>query len=101
MSSSTKVIVSTVRTKAANFHFIGRPSALGNPFYMANESQRNVVCDKYEVWFKEQILNNNPKVLAELELIKAKMNSNSPVNLQCFCAPRRCHGDTIANFLNK
>ena len=30
---------------------VDRSSVLGNPFYMANESQRDKVCDKYETYF--------------------------------------------------
>ena len=32
-----------------------RGTALGNPFPMRHESQRNEVCDKYELWFKDAV----------------------------------------------
>ena len=35
--------------------YIGRPSPLGNPFWMADESQRDAVCDKYADWLDAKI----------------------------------------------
>ena len=39
---------------------------LGNKFYMHNESERDLVCDKYQEWFDKQIKNGNLDVLNEL-----------------------------------
>jgi hypothetical protein len=33
---------------------VDRTSILGNPFYMKDESQRSVVCDKYEEYFNQK-----------------------------------------------
>ena len=78
---------------------VGRPSPLGNPFYMAHEGMRDEVCEKYENWFAEQVA-NNPAVRAELHRILL-LARQGDVALGCFCAPRRCHAETIKRFLDR
>lgn len=34
---------------------VDRTSAIGNPFWMKDESKRDEVCDKYKVYFDEKI----------------------------------------------
>jgi hypothetical protein len=81
-------------------HYIGRGSPLGNPFAMSNESQleRDRVCDAYESWFATKVAEKDPAVIQELRKLWV-MHKNSDVTLGCFCAPKRCHGDTIKGFL--
>ncbi len=84
--------------KEPNHIYCGRGSALGNPFVMNNESQRDEVCDKYEVWFYTQIELNNPSVISMLSSI-ARQAALGDVNLGCFCNPKRCHCDTIKAYI--
>ena len=37
---------------------VDRTSPVGNPFYMASETKRDEVCDKYQRYFEKQISNN-------------------------------------------
>ena len=78
---------------------VGRPTALGNPFYMRNESMRDEVCDMYEGWFKRKVEAKDPMVMDQLRKLWSIGNRIGEVKLGCFCAPRRCHADTIANYL--
>lgn len=82
-------------------YYIGRGTPLGNPFVMKNYSdeERNRVCDEYDVWFNKQIENNNPKVMRELDKIIEILKRDGKIILGCFCAPKRCHGDTIKRYL--
>lgn len=82
-------------------YYIGRGTPLGNPFVMKNYSdeERNRVCDEYEVWFNKQIEDNNPKVMKELDKIMEILKRDDIIILGCFCAPKRCHGDTIKRYL--
>lgn len=79
-------------------HYIGRGSPLGNPFVMTSEADRNAVCDKYQVWFEDKHNQKDPAVLRELDVLLLKALSGDLV-LGCFCAPKRCHGDTIKRYL--
>lgn len=78
---------------------VGRPTALGNPYYMANESMRNEVCDKYELWFKNKTEAKDPAVMNQLRTLWRKGKADDVLKLGCYCAPKRCHADTIARFL--
>jgi hypothetical protein len=87
--------------KEPNHIYCGRGSALGNPFPMKNESERDKVCDKYEVYFKEQVqVLKNESMLKELRVIY-KQALKGDVNLGCFCSPKRCHCETIKEFIEK
>lgn len=86
------------RTLSSNLDYqdiyIGRPSVLGNPFFMKSESDRLEVIQKYRNWLWLQIqLRNN--VYQELLRIAKLVNSGKKVRLVCFCYPKACHGDII------
>lgn len=70
--------------------YIGRGSKWGNPFSMKDRSdeERNRVCDEYEKYFWTTDLPNQLH-----ELIGKRLG--------CFCKPKRCHGDFLADLVNK
>jgi hypothetical protein len=70
---------------------IDRRTKWGNPFVMQNESQRNEVCDKYEIWLNDKL---KQKIFNLEDLRSAK-------RLGCHCAPLRCHGDYLKILLDK
>lgn len=80
--------------------YIGRGSILGNPDRMYTEDERDKVCDSYEVYFQKKIDEQDPEFIDELARLTESAYINGYVRLGCFCAPRRCHGDTVARFLN-
>ncbi len=81
--------------------YIGRGSDFGNPFPMKNASQaeRDRVCDNFIIHLKDEWLNarkGNPSPLAQgIISLATRVASGEKLALQCFCAPQRCHGDTI------
>lgn len=79
--------------------YIGRGSPLGNPFVIGIHGDRDAVCDQYEKWFRAEIERGNPAILAELRRLYQIARAGDLI-LGCYCAPRRCHGETIAEFLN-
>jgi hypothetical protein len=71
---------------------VDRGSDWGNPFVISNhtEQERNRVCDLYEqyaIWR----LSVDPKWLLPLR----------GQNLACWCAPKRCHADTLLRLANE
>lgn len=88
---------------------VDRSSVLGNPFYMSDESQRGIVCDKYEEYFYD-VVNNSMlaqmnmsdneinKFINELDRIYELSKSNNIV-LACWCYPKRCHAETIKSYI--
>lgn len=70
--------------------FVDRGTDWGNPFIMAQESERDYVCDMFEqyaIWR----LSVEPNWLAPLRAH----------NLVCHCAPKRCHAETLRRLANE
>lgn len=81
---------------------IHRPYALGNPFPLAdvnNIIDREECIEKYRQWFYKQISDNNKAILNQLNFLKKLHNENYNVILCCFCAPKKCHGNVIKEWL--
>jgi hypothetical protein len=64
--------------------YIGRPSKWGNPFVVGKDSNREEVIEKHRNWLSTQ-----PELMADLVELKDKI-------LGCWCKPKSCHGDTLA-----
>lgn len=69
--------------------YIGRPSIWGNPFVIGKDGSRKEVIEKYKQYIKSQ-----PELLNKLKDLKGKV-------LGCWCAPKECHGDILAELANK
>lgn len=67
---------------------------LGNKFYMSDESERCKVCDQYEDWL-ELAVENNPTVYRAICDLSTLLKRHGRLNLFCWCAPRRCHAESI------
>lgn len=86
-----------VHNKKAPFDvYIGRPSKWGNPFSHLDTSaarfeagSRDEAIDKYCHY-----LMGSSELLADLHELKGK-------TLGCWCAPKPCHGDVLAELANK
>ena len=74
---------------------IDRSSPLGNDFYMDDESQRDKVCDEYDAWLELRINECNTQVCDELNRLIEIYRKYEQLNLFCWCAPKRCHGESI------
>lgn len=70
--------------------YIGRPSPYGNPFVVGKDGTRDEVVDKFE-----QLFLSNPKAI---EIVKKNLRG---MDLICFCAPLRCHGDILLKIANE
>ena len=90
-----------VGRKGSDSHYVGRPTPLGNPFYMRDESMRDAVCDNYAQWFEEKLRRKDPAVMRQLGILRKALERDGKITLGCYCAPRRCHADTIATYLMK
>ena len=95
-------------TPTNNDIYIGRGSALGNPFtsIQTGNTKAKFVCNTRE----ESIENFREYIIQELESnqqIKNAFNDiyimarNGDVNLVCFCKPKSCHGDIIKQIIEE
>jgi len=85
-----KVLNKYHRTAGPEAVYIGRGSPFGNPFVIGKDGDRDKVCDQYEA-----MLLNNPQLV---ERVKTELKGK---DLVCFCAPKRCHGDTLLRIANE
>lgn len=69
--------------------YIGRPSVWGNPFVVGRDGNRKEVLTKYRAWLLTQ-----PELLAKLPELRGKV-------LGCYCKPKLCHGDVLAELADK
>lgn len=99
-----EIKIKNMRTDKLNYYAwefrVDRASVVGNPFYMSNESKRNEVCDKYGAYFNEQI-KTNKAFQQYLETMLNALRTYKKVYLYCWCYPKRCHAETIQNWLLK
>lgn len=68
---------------------IGYASKWANPYVLDKEENREKVLEQY----KKYLLNND-QLLLELHELKGK-------RLGCWCAPKLCHGDILAELANE
>lgn len=80
---------------------IDRCTPFGNPFKMRFEEERARVIAQYREWWyadaQEQL---------RYKFIRAFDDANrnpllGPVQLACWCAPRMCHGDVLAEYAQR
>ena len=75
-----------------------RTSIFGNPFHMAQESDRAKVCDDFGPYFHER-LNKDPDYQGAFSLLLTSLKAKGTITLLCWCYPKRCHTQTIADHL--
>jgi hypothetical protein len=78
--------------------YCGRPTALGNPYSISANMTRDQACDAYEAHFDK--VKDDPIISAVLTALLQVHRVEGTVTLVCYCAPKRCHCDTIARYLN-
>jgi hypothetical protein len=71
----------------------GEDGYFGNPFRMGNGTSREDAVQSFQRYFTERIEKDSEFRRRALAL-KGK-------RLGCFCKPKACHGDVIADWLNK
>lgn len=73
--------------------FIGRPTALGNPFVIGRDGTREEVIAKYRTWLWSEW--NRAGLASDVWYAINRLNDSD--TLGCFCKDEACHGDVIVN----
>jgi len=68
----------------AGARYIGRGSPNGNRFVIGTDGDRDAVCEKHDL------------DLARDRTRLRRLDDLAGCDVVCFCAPLRCHGDTLA-----
>lgn len=81
---------------------VDRSTPVGNPFPMHNQSEaeRNRVCDEYAVYFKQKVTEKTDTQFMEYLRDIYRAAKKQDIALGCWCAPKRCHAETIKAFLD-
>ena len=70
---------------------------VGNPFPMgSDESKRDEVCAAYNKWLHGPQAGGHLRVL---ERMVQRVNEGKSLALYCWCSPKRCHCDTIREYV--
>lgn len=72
--------------------YVGRPTRWGNPMHMISEKDRDFVCDYFENFMMD------PTHQAIRDACKRELKGK---DLVCWCAPLRCHADTLLRIANE
>lgn len=80
---------------------VDRSTPLGNPFEMNGERERESTIAQYRFYFLARVQAKNDRLFNEyLEtLLRAYEKAN--IALECWCAPKRCHAEVIAKYLEE
>ncbi len=70
----------------------GQDGYFGNPFALASEADRGSVLQRYKEYFYKRLA-EDPEFKRRIHELKGK-------RLGCFCSPKACHSDIIADYLN-
>jgi hypothetical protein len=75
-------------TKVGYDIYIGRGSKWGNPFKIGIDGTRTEVIEKYRQWLytQEELITSIPELRGK--------------RLGCYCHPKACHGDMLAELAN-
>lgn len=74
--------------------YVGRPTALGNPFQIGRDGSRETVVAMYRAWLWNRLREpGSAQRLAMEDLLREA--EKGPMELLCWCAPLACHGDVI------
>jgi hypothetical protein len=91
-------MISVIRKGQGKGEYIGRPSPLGNPFYLKCEADREMVIAQYREWLIPRLLADTPQ-RKEFQRLQAIHRQEHELNLICFYSPKACHGDVIKELL--
>lgn len=81
--------------------YIDRRSPVENPFILKDESQRDLVCNKYQEWFEHRLKLKDERFIVHLNTLVDVYKKYGKLRLFCWCAPKRCHGETIRAYVEQ
>lgn len=92
-------MVKLVNKANSKYHiYCGRGSIYGNPLHIDKNKTRDDVCDEYEIYFHDKI-KNDEEFKNEIDKLIV-IATTSELILGCHCKPKRCHVETIQNYIN-
>lgn len=79
--------------------YVGRPTALGNPY--STFQGRMSAIQQYRKWLQEKLKAEDRTVCTAMERLRQEALRERSLKLVCWCAPKPCHAEVIAEELAK
>ena len=80
--------------------YVDRRSPVGNWYPLKSEENRDRVCDAYIKWFNNAVTQRTrPLVIEYLAILLSSYRLYGKLRLFCWCAPKRCHAETIRRYI--
>jgi hypothetical protein len=79
--------------------YVGRPTALGNPYVVGTDGQPGTLVEPYRRWLRERIRLADAHVIDALTGIAVEIERSGGAQLVCWCAPAPCHARAIRDVL--
>lgn len=105
MKNEDIILVRNKKTYNGKFEtvLIDRTTRFGNPLFMNDESERDIVIERFAYMLKSAIKKCVPDMISALQFLEMKMyeavKRNEPLVLLCHCYPKKCHGDIYKQML--
>lgn len=101
--ANERIIICNLRFEHPEFEYdikVDRSSVFGNPFKFNVRSWagRENSCNNYEKYFLNRVANDF-NFSEEIYLLKYRFYKYKHLRLFCWCAPLRCHAETIREYL--
>jgi len=96
----TVEVVNQTEYEGADAIYVGRPSALSNPFSIKQHG-RDQAMKLYKQWLNLQYLTENRRVINVLKSLVKQLRKDKKIVLSCWCAPEVCHAHLIGQALLK
>lgn len=99
------VTVSSLRNTKKGFR-VDRATPLGNPFshldlaHTTKCESRDQAIQEYRVWLKSELNKPNSPAYAYFLKLAQHLKANGSITLLCWCKPKACHADVIADALH-
>lgn len=78
---------------------VDRGTPLGNPYPMRTEAERDRVCESYDAWLARQIEDPESAAARALRRLFERYRRGEDLALACWCAPKRCHAESLRKVL--
>ncbi len=78
--------------------YIGRGSAFGNRFVIGKDGDREQVIESFREWAVKELARGKGKFWRGMRGLKKDAEKGRLI-LECFCKPRKCHGDVIKELI--
>ena len=95
---NNNIVIVNLR-KTRNCTRVDRATVLGNPFVMSATQSRDKVCDLYITYLVDTYGNKDSAVHKAINELVQRYDKGEQLVLGCWCAPERCHAETIRDLI--